>query len=93
MWLTITGNVVIISLVPRGSAGIGRQAGLRCLCPTIDVRVQVPSPAPKSASSFELVDFYFPANFEYWIYIVAGFVIMFLPLWEEVLWIREKMCG
>ena len=31
----------------RGSAGIGRQAGLRCLCPTIDVRVQVSSPAPK----------------------------------------------
>ena len=30
-----------------GSAGIGRQAGLRCLCSTIDVRVQVPSPAPK----------------------------------------------
>ncbi len=30
----------------RGSAGIGRQAGLRCLCLTIDVRVQVPSPAP-----------------------------------------------
>ena len=29
-----------------GSAGIGRQAGLRCLCSTIDVRVQVPSPAP-----------------------------------------------
>lgn len=31
----------------RGSAGIGRQAGLRCLCLTIDVRVQVPSPAPE----------------------------------------------
>ena len=31
-----------------GSAGIGRQAGLRCLCPTIDVWVQVPSPAPKT---------------------------------------------
>ena len=32
-----------------GSAGIGRQAGLRCLCPTIDVWVQVPSPAPEKA--------------------------------------------
>ena len=34
----------------RGSAGIGRQAGLRCLCPTIDVWVQVPSPAPRRSS-------------------------------------------
>lgn len=41
-----------------GSAGIGRQAGLRCLCPTIDVWVQVPSPAPKKTSVFELMSFF-----------------------------------
>ena len=34
-----------------GSAGIGRQAGLRCLCSTIDVRVQVPSPAPNEETT------------------------------------------
>ena len=43
-----------------GSAGIGRQAGLRCLCPTIDVWVQVPSPAPKIGKHhMMLADFYF----------------------------------
>ena len=41
-----------------GSAGIGRQAGLRCLCSTIDVRVQVPSPAPKRENPLWILSFF-----------------------------------
>ena len=44
-----------------GSAGIGRQAGLRCLCSTIDVRVQVPSPAPKRENPLWILSFLRPA--------------------------------
>ena len=48
-----------------GSAGIGRQAGLRCLCPTIDVWVQVPSPHQKSVSIIRCLPIFILHSYSY----------------------------